>query len=152
MAQYDKYGELIPESTQRKLKTDRKAWKYILLNILTLGFYEIFFFMPMTFEVDKIAPKPDRSKTMNFVFAFILALFTFNIVLTVWLYMFTERVEEALAQRGIEYDFSTNDFWNFYFFGGLFVFGNFIAFFYFHKLCRAMNLLCADYNEKGTVK
>ena len=71
MAQYDKYGELIPESTQRKLKTDRKAWKYILLNILTLGFYEIFFFMPMTFEVDKIAPKPDRSKTMNFVFAFI---------------------------------------------------------------------------------
>ena len=32
------------------------------------------------FELDKIAPKPDRSKTMNFVFAFILALFTFNIV------------------------------------------------------------------------
>ena len=152
MAQYDKYGELIPERASRKLRTDRKAWKYILFNILTLGFYEIFFFMPMTFEVDKIAPKPDRSKTMNFVFAFILALFTFNIVLTVWLYMFTERVEEALAQRGIEYDFSTNDFWNFYFFGGLFVFGNFIAFFYFHKLCKAMNLLCADYNEKGAVK
>jgi hypothetical protein len=119
---------------------------------LTLGFYEIFFFMPLTFELDKIAPKPDRAKTMNFVFALILSLFTFNIVLTVWIYMLTERVEEALAQRGVEYDFSTNDFWNCYFFGGLFIFGNFIAFFYYHKLCRAMNLLCADYNEKGAVK
>ncbi len=149
MAQYDKYGELIEERAPAKLRTNRAAWKVILFNILTLGFYELFFFMPITFELDKIAPKPDRSKTMNILAAFVLSLFTFNIVLTVWTYMFTERVEEALAQRGVEYDFSTNDFWNLYFFGGLFIFGPFLAYFYYHKTCKAMNLLCADYNEKG---
>jgi hypothetical protein len=66
--------------------------------------------------------------------------------------MLTERVEEALSQRGVDYDFSTNDFWNLYFFGGLFIFGHFLAFFYYHKLCKAMNLLCADYNEKVGAK
>ena len=71
MAQYDKYGELIQEYAPAKYKTDRAAWKVILLNIVTLGFYSIFFFMPLTFELDKIAPKPDRSKTLNFLFAFV---------------------------------------------------------------------------------
>ena len=152
MAQYDKYGELIEERAPAKLKTNRAAWKVILLNIVTLGFYSLFFFMPLTFELDKIAPKPDRSKTLNFLFAFVLSLFTGNIVMTVWMYIFTERVEEALSQREIAYDFSTNDFWNLYFFGGLFIFGNFLAYFYYHKLCKAMNLLCADYNEKAGAK
>jgi hypothetical protein len=40
-------------------------WKLILLNVLTLGIYSIIFFIPFSFDLDKIAPKSDRSKTMN---------------------------------------------------------------------------------------
>jgi hypothetical protein len=149
MAQYDKYGELIPEYAPSKLKTNREMWKLMLFNILTLGLYSIFFFMPLTFELDKIAPRPDRSKTMNYLFAYILAMFTGNIVMIVWMYMFTQRMEGALHDRDVEYDFSTSDFWIWYFVGSFFLVGPFV---YFHKLCKAMNLLCADYNAEVGAK
>lgn len=146
MAQYDKYGELIPESVPVKLATNRSMWKLMLLNIITLGLYSIFFFIPFSFDLDKVAPKPDRSKTMNFLFAYLLSLITYSIVLIVWHYQIATRVQEALTQREIEYEFSTTDFWLWYFVGSFFLVGPFI---YFHKLCTAMNLLCEDYNEKG---
>ncbi len=128
-----------------KLKTDRRMWKLMLFNVLTLGIYSIFFFIPFSFDLDKIAPKSDRSKTMNFIFAYVLSLFTFSIVLVIWYYQITERVEEALTKRNIAYDFDTSAFWGWYFFGSFIVVGPFI---YFHKLCKAMNLLCESYNEK----
>ncbi len=146
MAQYDKYGELIPESVPVKLATNRSMWKLMLLNIITLGLYSIFFFIPFSFDLDKVAPKPDRSKTMNYLFAYILACVTYSIVLIVWHYQIASRVQEALTQREIEYEFGTTDFWLWYFVGSFFFVGPFI---YFHKLCTAMNLLCEDYNEKG---
>ena len=40
-----------------KLRTDRKMWKLILLNILTLGIYSFAFFIPLSFDLDKVAPK-----------------------------------------------------------------------------------------------
>jgi hypothetical protein len=42
--------------TPPKLKTDRSMWKLMLLNILTLGIYSIVFFMPFSYDLDKIAP------------------------------------------------------------------------------------------------
>jgi hypothetical protein len=120
-------------------------WKLMLFNVLTLGVYSVLFFIPFSFDLDLVAPKPDRSKTMNFLFAYILSLFTFSIVVTVWHYHIAERVEEALAERGIEYDFGTSDFWGWGIIGGLFIVGTFV---YYHKLCCAMNLLCEDYNKK----
>ena len=60
-----------------QLKTNRSMWKLMILNILTLGIYSIFFFIPFSFDLDKAAPKSDRSKTMNYLFAFIVAYFTF---------------------------------------------------------------------------
>ena len=149
MAQYDKYGELIQEYAPPKLKTNRNMWKLMILTILTLGLYSIFFFIPFSFDLDKAAPKPDRSKTWNYLFAYVLALFTGNIVMIIWLYHITERVEEALAQRNIEYEFGTSHFWIWYVLGSFFFVGPFV---YFHKLCRAMNLICADYNEKVGAK
>ena len=129
-----------------KLATNRSMWKLMLFNVLTLGVYSIVFFIPFSFDLDLIAPKSDRTRTMNFLFAYILSLFTFSIVVTVWHYHIAERVEEALAERGIEYDFGTSDFWGWGIIGGLFIVGTFV---YYHKLCRAMNLLCEDYNERG---
>lgn len=131
-----------------KLKTDRGMLKLMILNILTLGIYSIIFFIPFSFDLDKIAPKRDRSKTMNYISAYILSLFTFAIVLDIWHYQIAERIEEALEKRNVDYEFGTGDFWGWFFFGSFILIGPFI---YFHKLCKAMNLLCADYNENPIV-
>jgi hypothetical protein len=132
-----------------KLKTDRSMWKLMLFSILTFGIYTIIFFIPFSFDLDKIAPKPDRSKTMNFLFVYILSIFTASIAMLCWHYQIAQRIEEALERRDIRYNFGTNDFWVLQIFGSLFLgIGTFV---YYHKLCHAMNLLCADYNEKPVV-
>ncbi len=126
------------------LQTDRQMWKLMILNILTLGIYSVAFFIPLSFDLDKVAPKRDGTKTMNYLYAFILGIFSLSIAITLWHYQIVQRIEEALTRREINYDFSTNDFWGWYFFGSLTIVGPFI---YFHKLCKAMNLLCRHYNE-----
>ena len=141
--QYD-YGNE-KKYTPPKLDTNRKMWKLMLFNILTLGIYSIFFFIPLSFDLDKVAPKKDHSKTMNYLFAHVAAYFTLSIVVDVWHYQIAARIEESLERRQIEYEFGTSDFWGWLIFGSLILVGPFV---YFHKLCKAMNLLCADYNEK----
>ena len=86
---------------------------------------------------------------MNYIVAYILSLFTFAIVMVVWHYQIASRVEEALSRRGIDYEFTTGDFWKWYFFGSFIFVGPFI---YLHKLCKAMNLLCESYNEKPEIE
>ena len=132
-----------------KLKTNRSVWKLILFSLLTLGIYSIIFFIPFTFDLEKIHPARERSKPMNFLFAYILALFTASIVIFIWHYQITVYIEDALSVRSIKYSFGTKDFWLWVILGSLILVGPFI---YFHKLCRAMNLLCADYNEKPTLE
>ena len=130
-----------------KLKTNRSVWKFILFSILTLGFYEIIFFIPLSFDLDKVSPSRDRSKTMNYLTAWILSLFTFKIVIHIWNYMFVSRVADALSERGIDYKFGTSDFWIWLLLGSFIIVGPFV---YVHKLCKAMNLLCESYNEELT--
>ena len=141
------YDDEIREYRPPKLNTDRKIWKLILFSILTLGIYSIVFFMPLSFELDKVAPKRDRTKTLNYAIAFVLSLFTGTITLLFWHHQIASRIEEALSARGITYEFGTGDFWGWYFFGSFIFVGPFI---YLHKLCKAMNLLCAHYNENLT--
>ncbi len=131
-----------------KLQTNRNMWKLMILTVLTLGIYGIVFFLPFSYDLDKIAPKHDGTKTMNYLFAYILSIFTFSIVMFAWHYQVADRLEEALAKRQIDYNFSTTDFWGWNLIGSLILIGPFI---YYHKLCRAMNLLCADYNERPVI-
>ena len=128
------------------LKTNRQMWKLMLFNILTLGIYSILFFIPFSFDIDKAAPKRDGSKTFNYLFAYVLAMVTGNIAMFVWFFHITQRIEDALAQRGIEYSLSMGDFWGWYVLGSFILVGPFV---YFHKLCTAMNLLCADFNKRN---
>lgn len=137
------YDEEEKKYTAPKLQTNRSMWKFMLLNTCTLGIYSVIFFIPFSFDLDLVAPKPDRSKTPNYLFAFILSYFTVSIVLQIWLYHITERVEEALDRYKIDYNFGTEDFWKYQIFGQLVLVGPFI---YIHKLCTAMNLLCGYYN------
>ena len=128
-----------------KLQTNRSMWKLILLSLVTFGVYSIIFFIPFSFDLDKAAPSKNRSKTLNYIFAYILAYFTFSIVLDIWHYQIAARIEDALEEREINYDFGTRDFWTWFIFGSFILVGPFV---YFHKLCKAMNLICEDYNKK----
>ena len=139
------YDEEKTEYKKPKLQTNRRMWKFMLFSLLTLGIYTIIFFIPFSFDVDKVAPRRDGERTMNYLFAFILSLFTFNIVLMIWHYQMARRIETALEERSVTYDFSTTDFWIWYFVGS---FLPFLQLVYFHKLCRAMNLLCENYNQE----
>ena len=143
------YDDEEKEYKQPKLQTNRSMWKLMFLSIVTLGIYSIFFFIPFSFDIDKVSPKDDHSKTMNFVFAYILSLFTFSIVLDFWHYEIAGRIEEALSNRNINYNFQTKDFWCWFVLGSLILVGPFV---YFHRLCKAMNLLCEDYNQNLSVK
>ena len=131
-----------------KLKTNRSMWKLMLLTILTLGIYNIIFFIPFSFELDKIAPRRDGGKTMNYLFVWLLSIFTLSIFSMIWHYQIVVRIQNALEERNIDYEFGTGDFWGWYFIGSFIVIGPFV---YFHKLCKAMNLLCESYNENPSV-
>lgn len=140
------YDEERVEYKPPKLKTDRKMWKLMLFSFLTLGIYSIYFFSPLPYELEKILPSRGRQKLMNYGAAYFIAYFTFAIVMVFWQHELAKRVEEALTERGIAYDFNMGDFWGWYFFGSFFLVGPYI---YFHKLCTAMNLLCEDYNKES---
>ena len=142
---YNHYDYEEREYTPPKLQTSRSMWKFMILNILTLGIYSIFFFLPFSYDIDKAAPKKDRSKTMSFLFAYILSIFTFSIVITIWHYHIAARIEDALAEHNIDCAFTKKDFWLWGVLGSLVIVGSFV---YCHKLCTAMNLLCDDYNER----
>lgn len=129
------------------LKTDRNVWKLILFSILTCGFYNFVFFIPLSFDIDKVAPRRDCKKTMNYLFAWLGSLFTLSIVMDIWYYSITKRIQEALGEREISYDFDTKDFWCWFVLGSFIIVGPFI---YYHKLCTAMNLLCEDYNNQNS--
>lgn len=144
MAYHYPYDEEEKEYRPPKLQTNRSMWKLMILSTLTLGIYGIMFFIPFSFDLDKIDPKREREKTMNYAVAFILALFTFSIVVAVWHHHVADHIDEALKHRNIDYEFDTSDFWKWYFFGSYILIGPFI---YFHRLCTAMNLLCQSYNE-----
>ena len=132
-----------------KLRTDRRLWKIIVFGILTLGIYNFFFMTQVANDVNTILSSRHRTPLMPYIIVLILGSATFSIVLDIWMYQLTDRVEDALRMRKLRYDFETGDFWVWFFFGALFLVGPFI---YYHKLCRAMNILCADYNERPVIE
>lgn len=131
-----------------KFKTNRSMWKVMLFSFLTLGIYLIVFFSPLASELDEIYPKRDGTKTMDFMLVYILSIFTCSLVMTAWHYTIAVRIEEALSKRRIDYNFSTTDFWLWYVLGSFIFIGPFV---YMHKMCTAMNLLCASYNENPDI-
>lgn len=135
-----------------KMATNRNVWKLYLLSILTLGFYGVFFFGTFSGDLNKIAPRRGGEKTMNYLVAYLLSLFTYSIVLMFWHYQVADHIEEALALRKIECSFSKEKFWIFCVIIGLIPFVSLIGTaVYYYYLCDAMNRLSADYNERPYV-
>ena len=144
MGYHYSYDQEEREYKAPKLKTNRSVWKLIILSLFTFGIYSILFFIPLSFDLDKAAPRRDGKKTMNYAFALILSFFTFSLVIDIWHYQLADRIEDALTERKINYSFGTGDFWGWLVLGSLILVGPFV---YFHKLCKAMNLLCEHYNQ-----
>ncbi len=131
----------------KQLKTNRSLIKFILLSIITLGIYAIVFYTKVGTDMNKIASRYDNKRTMNFcLVAFVFTLLTCGIVPLVWYHRVSNRIGNELARRGIDYDFNAGTFWLWNILGSLIIVGPFI---YQHKLSKAMNLLCEDYNKVG---
>ncbi len=157
----------------KPLKTNRGVVKFILLTAITFGIYALFFYSGIGEDTNLICTPYDGKKTMHYVLlTFIISPLTAGIATYVWFHRLSNRIGEQLRARGINYSLSATDYWVFgaigpsilvAFFFILFVFvrrafflfllAYLVAilgpFYYTHKLCTAMNLLCEQYNIYG---
>ena len=130
-----------------QLKTNRGMIKFILLSLITFGIYALVFYSKVSTDINLIASRYDGKKTMHFcLLAFIITPITFGIGAIVWYHRISARIGNELARRGIAYSFGAGSFWGWEVLGTLIFVGPFI---YLHKLCKAMNLLCEDFNARG---
>ncbi len=130
-----------------KLKTNRGLIKLILLSIITFGIYPLVVMSSISSDINVIASRYDGKKTMHYcLLVFIFTGLTFGIAPLVWYHRISKRIGNELTRRGISYSFGAGSFWGWNILGALIGIGPLV---YTHKLFKAMNLLCADYNAKG---
>ncbi len=131
----------------RKLKTNKGLLKYILLSIITFGIYGLVVMSSVSTDVNTVASRYDGKKTMHFcLLFFIVAPITLGIASIVWFHRISNRIGNELKRRNVNYNLSCADYWLWNVLGSIIIVGPFI---YFHKLFKATNLMCADYNVKG---
>lgn len=130
-----------------KLATNRGLAKFFFLSIVTCGIYGLIAMSSVSSDINTVASKHDGRHTMHFcLVAFLFSWLTFGIVPFVWLCKLSGRIGNELDRRKIDYGFGAGTFWGWGFFGSYIIVGPFI---FYHKLFKAMNLLCEDYNAKG---
>ncbi len=143
MYRYDIEEEKLPPPA--KLKENRSFLKFLLFSFLTLGIYTIVFYISVSFDINKIASKHDGKNTMNYLFAFLLGIFTGSIVVLIWYFGITARIEDELDRRDLECELTRSDFFLWYLLGSFFLVGPFI---FHYKFIKAIDLLCRSYNEE----
>ena len=98
-------------------------------------------------DINVIASRYDGKKTMHYcLLVFIFTGLTFGIAPLVWYHRISKRIGNELNRRGISYSFGAGSFWGWNILGALIGIGPLV---YTHKLFKAMNKLCADYNVNG---
>lgn len=128
-------------------KTNRSLAKYFWLSLVTLGIYSIVFYSKLSTDCNVIMSRYDGKKTMHYCLVyFIFSWLTLGIVPLVWGSKISSRIGREVNRRGIDYGFGAKTFWLWNILGSLIVVGPFI---YMHKLCKAMNYVCKDYNYRG---
>lgn len=136
-----------PAAPVAKLKTNRGMIKCILLSLITFGIYGLVFYSSISSDINLVASRYDGKKTMHYcLLLFVITPLTLGIGSIVWIHRLSARIGRELARRGISYSFGAGSFWGWNVLGSLIAVGPFI---YLHKLCKAMNLLCANYNVNG---
>ena len=140
-------SEQVNSAPVLQLKTKRGLLKFILLSLITFGIYALVFYSKVSTDINLIASRHDGKKTMHYcLLTFIVAPITFGIGAIVWCHKISARIGNELNRRGIAYSFGAETFWLWNVLGALIGIGPLV---YLHKLCKAMNLLSADFNAKG---
>ena len=130
-----------------QLKTNRGLIKFILLSAITFGIYGLVVMSALSTDINTIASRYDGKKTMHYcLIFFLLTGRTFGIAPIVWYHKLSARMGNELKRRGIAYSFGAGSFWGWNVLGSLIGIGPLV---YTHKLLKAMNLLCENYNING---
>ena len=130
-----------------QLRTNRGLAKMFFLSLITFGIYSIVVESHISEELNLIASRHDGRRTMHFcLIYFIFSWLTLGIAALVWYHCTSDRMRGELERRRIDYSFGASDFWLWCFLGSLIFIGPFI---YVYKRMKAMNLINADYNQKG---
>ncbi len=130
-----------------QLKTNKGLLKYILLSLITFGIYGLVVMSSVSNDINVIASRYDGKRTMHFcLLFFIVAPITLGIAAIVWYHKISARIGNELKRRNISYNFDASSFWLWNVLGCLIIVGPFV---YLHKLFKATNLLCENYNING---
>lgn len=162
-----------------QLPTGRGMLKYFLLGLITFMIYPLVIMSRISGEINIVASRHDGKRTMHFLGMTLLAPLTLMIYVFVWYHKLCGRMGDELVRRKIRYKFSAASYWlwnlvwplSFSVAGtvGVFVLqsmriaveflpligiaagliGSVGMFVFFHKFFKSMNLINADYNEKG---
>ena len=131
---------------KKLLPTDRSLTKWLLWGLLTLGIYNLVVGSRMSDEINIVARKYDGRKTTNFIWIFLLSYVTSGLAAIIWWHFLSDRISCELKRRSIPYSFGPVDFWLWCFVLGILIVPIFV---FLYKYLHAMNLLNADYNQKG---
>ena len=130
-----------------QLRTERGLLKMIFLGIITFGIYPLVVESHISEELNLVIAGRDGRHTMHYcLIYFIFSWLTLGIAPIVWYHRTSDRMNGELHRRQVDYDFGASDFWLWCVLGSLIIVGPYV---YIHKRMKAMNLINADYNEKG---
>ncbi|MBQ4283738.1 MAG: DUF4234 domain-containing protein [Lachnospira sp.] len=140
-------GYYQPQFSARRLKTNRSTVSVILYTILTCGIYNLIFYNGIGDDINFVASKRDGKKTMNYILLyFIVGPLTCEIATIVWFHNISQRIGDEARARGVDTSFGAGTFWIWNVLGALILVGPFV---YIYKLCKTMNKICEDYNNRG---
>ena len=141
------HHESEPFVPKKLLPINRGLASFFFLSIITLGIYGIVVLAKISSEINTVATRYDGRKTTNYLWIiFLWSWLTGGIVPLVWFHCLSNRIGNELQRRQIPYSFGASDYWLWCVLGACV---GFLPLVYTHKLLSAMNLLNADYNQKG---
>ena len=141
------HHESEPFVPKKLLPINRGLASFFFLSLITLGIYGIVVLTKISSEINTVATRYDGRKTTNYLWIILLwSWLTGGIVPIVWFHCLSDRIGKELQRRQIPYSFGASDYWLWCVLGACV---GFLPLVYTHKLLSAMNLLNADYNQKG---
>ena len=141
-------GAPMGQKPVRPLDTNRTWWKLLLLSIVTCSIYPIIFYSNLGSDVNEVCGRYDGKKQMHYCLVyFLLAPITCGIFAFIWMHQLCDRIGNELKRRNLGSDFGAGTFWLWGVLGSMLCGVGGIIFLY--KLCKAANLMCEDYNNRG---
>ncbi len=142
----DRFRPSAKTAPDKKLKTNRSLIKFLLLSIITAGIYSIIAMTELTNSLNT-AIGIHGKKAMHFcLILFVVGPLTLGIGYIIWNHNMAVRIGNECERRGLNYNFGPSQYWLFGVLLLIIIIGPFI---YLHKMFKAVNLICEDYNKLG---